>query len=160
MKNAEDVKVLPVLAPADVAATATPTQYFDLKFINRASLFISLGAITGDTAVVTLECSTAASSNATESAIGFDYRLSSAVATDSMGAIAAAASTDGVTLAATDDNKVLVIDIDPSVVAAVGDDYRYVRAVVTPGASMTAFILSALLVAEPVYAQNSMPSST
>lgn len=163
IRYAQGLKVQPILAPADIVATATGTQYFDLDQLNWATVLVHFGAIastdsTGEV-VVTVEASTAGSSNATEGAVAFSYRLSGAVATDSMGAIGAATAT-GVAVGNTSDNCTLVIDIDPAVVAASAADRRYCRVVISPTAEITSTIVAATLVAEPRYPGNSIPSST
>ncbi len=159
LRYAEKMKVLPILAPADIAATATATQYVDLDQAHWATFAVQFGAVTNSTIAVTVECSTAASSNATEQAIAFNYRLSGAVATDSMGAITAATTT-GAALAATDDNKTLLIDLDPSAVAALGADFQFARVVVTPATDNTAVLVGAIAYLEPRYPGNSIASAT
>lgn len=163
IRYAQGLKVQPILAPADIVATATGSQYFDLDQLNWATVLVQFGNVastdsTGEV-VVTVEASTAGSSNATEGAIAFSYRLSGAVATDSMGAIGAATSA-GVAVNNTSDNTILIIDIDPAVVAASAADRRYCRVVITPTAEITATVVGATLVAEPRYPGNSIPSST
>ena len=161
---AENVKVLPILAPADIAATATGTQYVNLKHVvGMLELQVQFGNIastdsTGEV-VVTVEASSAGSSNASEAAIAFQYRLSAAVATDTMGAISSAAAA-GVAVGQGDDNKALLIYIDPSAVTAVSDQYSFVRAVATPTAEVTATLVSAAARFIPSYAGNAIPSST
>ena len=77
---AESFKVLPILSPADIVATATATQYLDLDMsVGLVEIALHFGAVastdsTGEV-VVTIEASTAGSSNATEAAITFNYRL-------------------------------------------------------------------------------------
>lgn len=163
IRYAEGMKILPILAPADIAAAATATQYVDLKLVNWATFLVPFGAVTSTdstgAAVVTLQASTAASSNATELSVAFPYRLSAAVATDTMGALASA-TTDGVSVGQADDNKCLVIDVDPAVIAALGSDYRFVRLMVTPTAEVTVTLLGAIAVLEDRYPGNSIPSST
>lgn len=165
IRYAEGVKVLPILAPADIAATATGTQYIDMDGVNWATVLVQFGSIastdsTGEV-VVTVEASTAGSSNATEGQILFQYRLSAAVATDTMGAITTpATAAAGAPVNNTDDNKVLVIDIDPSVVAASADTRRYVRVVITPTSEVTATVVGAIAVLEHRYPGNTIPSST
>jgi len=155
----EKLKYLPILAPADIAATATATPYVDLKEAHWATFVLDFGAITNSTIAVTMECSTAASSNATEQTIAFNYRLSAAVGTDDMGAITAATTT-GAALAATDDNKTLLIELDPSAVAALGADFRYARAVITPATDNTAVLVGGAVVLEPRYPGNDITSAT
>lgn len=162
IRYAEGLKVLPILQPADIVATATATQYVDLNLVHWATFIVSFGAMTSDstdTATVTIQASTAGTSNATEITVPFQYRLSAAVATDTMGAITTA-TTDGVAVTAADDNKVLVIDLDPAVVAAAGTDYRFVRLVVTPNAEMASCVVGANAFLEHRYPANSSPSST
>ena len=164
IRYGQGLKVLPILTVADVVATATPTAYFDLDQLNWATVLVSFGAIastdsTGEV-VITVEASTAASSNATEGTVAFSYRLSSAVATDSMGAITAAVAATGAAIPNTADNTVVLIDIDPAVVAASAADRRYVRLVITPTAEITSTIVGATLIAEPRYPGNAIPFST
>ena len=111
--------------------------------------------------VVTVEASTAGTSNATEGQILFQYRLSGAVDTDSMGAITTPASAAaGAVVSEAGDNKVLIIDIDPAVVAASAADRRYVRAVITPTSDLTATVVGAITILEHRYPGNAIPSST
>lgn len=158
------VKSLPVLAPVDIAATATKTAIVNLAGAHRATFFIQFGniaAASADQAVtVTLLAATgAASTGAT--AIAFNYRLSGAVATDTLGNITAATSA-GVSIATTDDGKMLLIDVDPAVArgANTDKDCSYVYALITPDAGATATLVSAQCALEPRYAQNSMVSAS
>ena len=162
IRYAEGLKVLPVLGPVDAVATDKATEYVDLKNLNWATFICQFGAMTSDstdTVTVTVEASTAQTSNAGEQAIAFKYRLSAAVATDTMGAITDATTT-GVAVGATDDNKALIIDVDPAAVAASEDTQRYLRLVLTTSAGVASSLMSVLFVGEPKYAGNSIPSST
>jgi hypothetical protein len=164
IRYGQGLKPLPILTVADVVATATATAYFDLDQLNWATVIVSFGAIastdsTGEV-VITVEASTAASSNATEGNVAFSYRLSAAVGTDSMGAITAATAAAGAAIPNTADNTVVLIDIDPAVVAASAADRRYVRLVITPTSEITSTIVGAILIAEPRYPGNAIPSST
>lgn len=157
---AEGLKVLPILAPADIVATATASQYVNISGAHWASFVVQFGALTNSTGVITVEASTAGSSNATEAAIPFKYRLTSAVATDSLGAITSATS-DGVSIAANDDNKALVIEVDPAALPAnPGADYKYLRLVVTPASDNTAYVVGAIAYLQPRYPGNSIASAT
>jgi hypothetical protein len=163
IRFAENVKVLPILTPADIVATATPTSYVDLDGVNWATFLVHLGSVastdsTGEV-VITVEASTAGSSNATEGAITFNYRLSAAVNTDTMGAITAA-TVAGAAINNTADNTVVIIDVDPSVVAASAADRRFVRLVITPTAEITATVVGATAILDTRYKGNSIPSST
>lgn len=162
VRYAEPIKVLPILKPADIVATATPTSYVDLDNANWVSFWVQFGSLTSDSTdliTVTVEASTAGSSNATEAAIAFQYRLSAAVDTDTMGAITSATAS-GVAITATDDNKGLWIDVDPAAVAAGAADRRYLRLVVTPDALVAACVVSVTAFVEDRYKGNTIPSST
>ena len=157
----EGMKVLPILAPASIVTDDTiNTSYVDLNHANWCTLAIHFGVITCDTPAVTLECSTVGSSNATEVAIGFQYRLSTAVDTDdtAAGTITTATST-GVSVAASDDGKVLFIELDPSAVAGVAADMRWVRAVIDP-VDASVGIAGAVAYIETRYPGNATISST
>lgn len=165
IRYGEGMKIQPILAPADIVAVATPTKYIDFDQVNWATFLIQFGAMTTtDTTgevVVTVEASTAGTSNATEGQILFQYRLSGAVDTDSMGAITTPASAAaGAVVSEAGDNKVLIIDIDPAVVAASAADRRYVRAVITPTSDLTATVVGAIAILEHRYPGNAIPSST
>jgi hypothetical protein len=157
----EGYSVQPILTPADIVADdPVGTAYIDLEQVNWATLVFSFGAITCDSCTVTLEASTAASSNATEVAIAFNYRLSTAVATmdSARGTITAATST-GVAVTASDDNKVLFVEVDPASVAAVGADYKFIRASCEQG-DATACVVGCIAFLEPRYKGNATISST
>jgi len=160
LRFAEKLKLLPILAPVDTAATAVATQYVDLKAYHWASILVHFGAVTTGTATLTIEASTAASSNATEAAVAFKYRLSAAVASDSLGAITAATSA-GFTVATTDDNKTFILDLDPSALPSnPGADYRFIRAVISPTTDMAALLVGATFIGEPRYPGNAIASAT
>ena len=146
----ENFKVLNLLAPQDIVATATASNY--IKVENAAGTIqfdVPFGTIastdsTGEV-VLTIEASTAGSSNATEQAIAFKYRMSEAVATDSMGAITSATASGAAINSSTDDNKVMHLFVEPSQLAAVGADFKYLRVVITPTAEITSTIVGGVL---------------
>lgn len=160
LKFAEGLKVLPILAPVDAVATTKQTEYIDMSKYHWATFVVQFGVITTGTATLTIEASTAASSNATEAAIPFRYRLSDAVATDNLGAITAATSA-GVTVATNADAKLYVIDVDPAALPSnPGADFRYLRAVIAPTTDMAACLVNAIAFLEPRYPGNSIASAT
>lgn len=163
IRFAEKLKVLPVLAP--VQTTDAGTQFVDLEQAQWLTFLVTLGAITSDstdTINVTVECSTATSTAATDIQLPFHYRLSSAVATDSMGAISTAAAATGVTVTATDDDKVLIIDVDPACVPSQTSytNHRYCRLFFDLSSEVATNIVGAIAIIEPRYPGNAIPSST
>lgn len=165
VRFAEGMKILPVLAPIDIVATATNSAYVDFRRVNWCTFLVPFGVFTSTDstgeAVVTVVSNAVndtSSSDNNEVAVAFSYRLSAAVGTDSMGAIAAATSA-GVAVANTDDGKMLVIDVDPAVAMATAGQ-RYVRLVITPTAESTVTNVSAVALVEHRYPGNAIPSST
>ncbi len=155
--------IFPLLIPADRTATAAATPYVDLKTVNRLSFLVYYGALTGastgDAVTVTVECSSATASSSSEAAIAFKYRKSSATGTNAWGAVTDATAT-GVTLAEdADDNKALLIDVDPAVVYAAKSDGRYVRVVLTPAGSYAASAGCVIGIIDPIYKQATMVSA-
>lgn len=166
-KYHENEKALPILTPADIVATATNTQYVDLNYAaGLVEIDLQFGAIastdsTGEV-VVSLTVnpvSDTSSSDSVETAIAFNYRLSAAVATDTMGAITAATSS-GAAIGNTSDNVLFSAFVETSAVAAAYDGARFIRATITPTSETTSTIVGGVARFTPRFAQNSMPSST
>ena len=151
--------IVPLKAPVDSAGTAYATPYLDLKGAVHATLFAYFGVVTAASAdqnlILTVECSTAAASNATEVAIAFKYRLSGATGTDTWGAITAATSA-GVSLDTTTlDGKMIAIDIDCAALplAHGQDDVRYIRLVNAIDAGGTVTLNAVWASLDPAYPQ-------
>lgn len=150
----EFVHVVPAISPVDITTTTTYTDVIGVKEYSWIRFLISFGAITGDTVVVKVyECDDTTPTNS--AAIAASYRLSSATGTDSMGAITTLAAA-GLTITATDDNKVLCIDVNPASLSA---GYPYLRVELDPGASMSACLVSAVALLTPRYPQNAQLSA-
>lgn len=163
LRYAEGLKVLPILAPQNMTTSAVSSGEVWLREVQWVTFAVQFGAFTSDSTdvcVITVESSTSNSTAATDEGIAFNYRLSSAVDTDSMGAITAATS-DGVTIGATsDDNKMLIIDVDPAYVAGKDTDAEYLRVVLTPSADVAGLQVAAVAYLEPRYPGNSMNAAT
>ena len=114
-----------------------------------------LGTLTGDSLAVTVEESSAASTTSAE-AIPFKYRLSGAVATDTWGAVTTADSA-GVDMTASDDDKILWVEIDPSDLT---DGDHYLSVLLSPGASASACEVSVIALQDVRYRNLNMQSST
>jgi hypothetical protein len=160
------LKILPVLEPKNITTTATFCQPVSLSNAHRCTFLAEFGSITAASVdqavtVTVLAATGAATTGAT--AIAFNYRLSSALATDSWGNVTAATSsgvalnpTGGAAPVAT--NKILLVDVDPRVVfAGVGaPDGLYVILKIAPDAGASATNVAAQAIIEPRY----MVSST
>jgi len=155
--------VVMLMAPQDIAGTATASTYLDLKTANDCMIYVMVGGITATAdqttgPVVTIQASTAAASNDTETNYEFLYRLSGAVQSNTW--TAPASATTGVDLTVTGDNKILAIKVDPAGVAALGADFRYVRVVVTPDTSGATCLVSVMAAIDTRYKQTTFVSAT
>ena len=151
---AMDDHIIPVLSPVDIVSTATNTTHIKITG-HHVTFLVPFGTITGDSVVVTVEESTSAATTGAV-AVPFKYRLSLAVGADSWGAVTTADST-GVIVTASDDDKILLIDIDPS---ALSDDCNYLSVLVSPEASCSAVEVAALAVQDARYGQLDHVSAT
>lgn len=152
--------LIPLLAPADIASTATSSNYMDLKYAHRAAFLVVFGAVTSatttDREVVTVEA--VSDPSGAEAAIAFKYRLSGAVGANTWGAITASLSTGLGIDPANDDNKLLWIEVDVDALAA--DGYRYVRITLTDTPDMTACLVAVIGFIQPRYKQTTHKSAT
>jgi hypothetical protein len=150
---------VPVLAPVDITTTLTRTNYVQLAGAQKFAFLVQFGNINsttaGDTEVVTVEAATA--EDGTEAAVAFRYRLSGAVGANTWGAITTA-DTTGVSIAITDDNKFLWIELDPDELAA--SDYRVARVVLTDTTDMTNCLVSVMGIVEGRYKQSTHWTTT
>jgi hypothetical protein len=157
----EALEVLPSLAPiaAITNDAARVTTFVDLSLCHWVTFICQFGAISAtDTGLITVavEGSTTGADSDTETNVDFSYRISSAIgAAPSLGAIVACESTNTNTVASTDvANGLLIVEVDPSAV----QDYRYVRLSIDPAADSTSYFSSAIVVKEPRYPGNALPS--
>lgn len=164
IRYAEGLNISPIMAPVDIVATATRTAYVDLDLVNWATFLVDFGAVastdsTGEV-VVTVLCSTAATTVGA-TAMAFNYRLSGAAAANTMGTITAATAAAGAAVGQADDNKILVIDVDPAAVAEVtGNDNRFLHLLISPTSEITSTVVGAIAVLEVRYPANTQAVST
>jgi hypothetical protein len=161
--------IVPLLAPVDLTST-NPVQsgYIDLANANRASFLVYFGVVTSataaDTMLLQVQCSTGTTSNATEEFIAFKYRLGATVSVGNDWGAVTDGTTAGVSLGASTvfDGYPLLIDVDPSVVAAKMADARYVRVVATPqGDGAYSAVLACIVgFVDPKYRQTTMQKLT
>lgn len=164
---AESFKYVPLLGSKDIVATATPSNYVALKdVVGLLEISVNFGLITSTDStgevVVTLEAATVSdttSSDLAEAAIAFQYRLSGAVGTDTIGTITSATAS-GAAVVNTSDNVTLYAYVDPSAIATLDAGYKFVRAVVTPTAEITSTVVGVGARFLPRYAGNAIPSSS
>lgn len=152
----EEIQSVGLLAPVDIVATATGTAYVEMAKIGQGQLEFDIffGVVTSTDStgevVVTVVTSTSGISTDTDTAIAFNYRLSGAVGTDTLGAITAATSA-GASVANTSDGMRLLVYVDP----AVAQD-KACRVVLTPTAESTVTNVAVTARFIPRYAQNAL----
>ncbi len=158
--------VVPLLAPVDSAATDYATPYVNLKDALHCTFYVYFGVVTATSAdqnlSVTIEASTSTTSNATEVALAFKYRLSGATGTDTWGAVTSVANT-GVSLDTTTvDNKILAIDLDPAIIEAAhgSRDAKFARVVVNLDAGNTVDLNAIWAELDPMYPQTTHLSAS
>jgi len=163
IRFAEKLHIVPLLAPA-ASSDSRASAYINIENAHWASFLLYAGAMTSDstdTITITVEASTAASSNATEIQVPFQYRLSSATGGDLWGAIGSAAAATGYAITAEDDNKLLLVEVNPDAIPALTGytDHKFLRVVCTADI-VTAYSLDVVAILEPRYGKNLIPSST
>jgi hypothetical protein len=163
LNMAEEIHVTNLLAPIDIVATATVSQYVKTTAVGMGQIEfeLSFGVITSTDStgevIVTFvgnDVNDTSSSDSNEVAVAGYYRLTGAVATDTMGTLTSFTSA-GVAVANTDDGKTLLVYVDPAIL-----QQKYVRAVVTPTTETTACVVGVNARYVPRKAQASQASSS
>ncbi len=145
----EQFHVVGLSSPADSGGAAVTSDIVNVGKYHSVDLIVYFGTITGDTITLTVEeCDDVTPSNNT--AIAFNYRESGATGSSDAFGDRTAATSSGVTVAATDDDHIFLISIDGS---ELSDGYPYVRVVATPGGSASASEVAIIAVLKPRYAQ-------
>jgi len=125
MQLSQMAKIVGCGAPIDTNGAGLSGDIVGLKEYDHVTFLVYVGNVAGDITLTVEECDTIAPGANT--AIAFNYRKASAGAAGSSeldGALTAA-GTGGITIAnATDDNKLIAIEIDA---AELTDGYPYVR---------------------------------
>ena len=162
MKSFYD-NIVPLVAPVDTAGTAIASPWVDLKTAHEIDFLIMFGVVTStsadETGTVTVEAATAAASGS-ESQIDFQYRISAAVGSNTWGDLTDVSATAGYVLTTTDDNKAMLITVDPAEVQTALADARFVRVVVTPNAAGTVTLVGEAAIINPRYKATTMVSAT
>lgn len=165
IRYGEGLNIMALIEPHAEAAAAHRTPSVDLDMANWVSFIVNMGVIssgagtTAATCTMNVEVSTA-STGTSPTLIAFDYRLSSALGTNSWGTILHGTS-DGVVLTAGAGgftNKLLLIDVDPSNAAAHGTNCRFLALNLTFNTTLTT--AGVVGIVEPKYPGNAIPSSS
>ena len=137
MNYLQSQHVVQLVAPHDGGTASTASAYLDLTYCaGEVELEIPFGAYTScdstSNIVLTVDASTAGSSNATEVPISFKYKYNTTQGADAF-TDWAEASTTGISITPATDlsNPTYRLLVDPAIVAEQGADYRYIRVVFT-----------------------------
>lgn len=119
-RYAEKLHIVPVFAPA--GSTSFLTYAVSLKNSHWVTFLVNMGVMTSDssdvaTVTVIATDTMGNSSDAQDTAIPFDYRLSAAVGDDDWGD-KTTATASGMTFSGADDGKAIVIDVNPDSIPA------------------------------------------
>lgn len=143
----QEYHIVPLVAAANLAATTT-TAGVNTGLFDHVEFIVALGDLATADFTITVACS-ATTAMGTQTALAFNYRMSAAAGTDTMGVVTAATSA-GLALAnATYDNMVMVIDVDSAQLTA---DKPYLGVVMTRGGAATAYC-SIVAICKPRYPQ-------
>ena len=123
------------IVPLDINGAATAGDEVNTKLYDHVTFVLSVGNIGANATLIVEECTSAAGAGNTARA--FNYRKSGAsggATADTYSALTAATAA-GITLAAaSDDNKVVIIEVDA---AELTSGSPFVRVYLTPGAAAT-----------------------
>ena len=136
MNLAQDIHIVPLTAPEQLSATFTPS-FINMALYEKVEFIITLGAIAGDSFVITLNQSAAAAGSGV-TAIAGHYRLTAAAGTDTMGATTALTTSGFTTLNGTHENMTLIIDVNSQDMTT--ESKKYVGLVCTDSGSADVFI--------------------
>jgi len=139
--------IVPIFAPQQLSATKTG-PHVAMKKYEKVQFILALGDLATDSFVLTVTAS-AATAGSSATALAFQYRMTAAAGTDTLGDLTDVEST-GLTLThGSYDNMVVIIEVDAAELTA---DKPYVGIVLTDPGSATAYAsLVALL--KPRYPQ-------
>ena len=155
LKYGMNTHIIPDYAPLDIVANDFTTTHIKVTNALRITYLVSLGVVTGDTATLTVECSSAAST-ASASAIPFTYRYTGTDTCDTYGAVTTCDS-DGLLVTASDDDKILMVDVNMSHVA---DTASYVALSFVTESSMSECLVSVVALVQTRYGQYDPLSTT
>jgi len=150
IRYGQGLKVTPLYAEEVTAAFAS--KFIKVSNAHWLTFLVNWGAIDTATTITVEQATASASTSSTPLAIKFWYRLLPAVGTDgtTISSASYCASTGKALTASTDDNKAMIIDVDP---ATLSDGYKYVRVVGTnTNCAAAAFTVTGLL--EQRYCKN------
>jgi hypothetical protein len=167
IRFAEKLQVLNLRAPAATSDSFNSASV-SMKNNQWLTFLVHWGVMdNAATAVVTIKpystTNVAGSSDASDTALPFKYRLSSTAANDDMGAITSVAAGTGVALTRTQTARMMLLEIDPSTIPGLDANATNVYlqiATVADHATDAGVIFDVVAITEPRYPQNDQLPTT
>ena len=150
--------VVPLVQPIDLGTTDTATPYVQLKGCHRLAFLVQFGVTTQNatTDIIDVRVECASLETVAETAVTFNYRLSSAVTANTWGAVTAATAT-GAELNYNHEGMSLWIEVDPDLLGT--SDYKFARLNIIVNA-FTAVFVSVVAFLDSRYKMTTMQSAT
>ena len=155
IRYAEKLQIIPVMIPDATTSADDDSAHVRVTNAQWISFLCYWAAMTSDaTDVLTVKVySTTAGDTTNAISQPFKYRLCSAIGSDTWGGLTSATAAAGVTITAVDDNKSLLIDVEPASMYALDPDAEFVHLLVD-SAMITNVAFGATCFLEPRYPQN------
>jgi hypothetical protein len=150
--------VVPLIQPVDLGTTDTATPYVQLKGAHRLAFLVQFGVTTQNatTDIIDVRVECASVETETETAVAFNYRLSSAVTANTWGAVTAATAT-GAELNYLKEGMSLWVEVDVDTMGT--SDYKFARLNIIVNA-FTAVFVSVVAFVDARYKKTTMTSVT
>ena len=143
----EQVHYVPILASVALSASSDMTAV-NMGLFNKVDFIMCLGELATANFTLTVVADTAAA-NTSATAIAFEYRVSAAAGTDTMGAVTASESTGLTVTDGTYDNCTIIVSVDSDSLTA---GKPYCRLVMTDPGTADA-VVGCIAVCYPRYPQ-------
>lgn len=159
---AEKLQIVPIYAPQATTSADAETAHVKIKNAQWLSFLCYWGDVTSDsTDICNIKVYTSTEASTTNAVSQpFKYRLSSAIGSDSWGAITATTAAAGVNITGEDDNKMLLIEVDPASLYALDPDAEYAHLLIDGSGLITNPAFGACAILEPRYPQNANLTSS
>jgi hypothetical protein len=162
IRYAEKLQVINVMAPDATTVADDDSAHVKIKNAQWISFLLNWSSLTSDATdtVKIMVYSTTAGDTTNAIAQPFKYRLQAAVGSDTWGAITSATAAAGVSITGTDDNKALLIDIEPASLYALDPDAEFIHLLVDGSGIVTNPAFGGFCILEPRYPQNANLTTT
>jgi len=127
-----NLKIVPLACAYNTTATAS--NFVKINNAHWVTFGINWGAVDTAVTITVEECTSNDSTTSSPLAIPFKYRLSGAIGSDTWGAVTTSDSAGLALVASTNNNQLMLIDIDP---ADLTSGYNYLRVAIGTATNST-----------------------